>query len=256
MDYYLLHFTESVRGLSVGAPVTLLGFPIGEVTDIRLDANVETGKLGSNVTIVVYPERTAAAREAAPVDPKMRREYIRRLVEEGGVRAQLKSGNLLTGQLYVAFEQFPNASKVAMEWTQEPPRLPTVPGNLEDLQAKISSITTKLDKIPFDELVSDLRKAIGSLDQTLQSANKVLVKVDAQVVPGVKASLDELRHTLAAAEKALSGVDSNFVGANAPVQQELQGVLQELNRAARSARVLFDYLERNPSALIRGKQEE
>ena len=89
-----------------------------------------------------------------------------------------------------------------------------------------------------------------------RSANKMVKRVDNEVVPGVRASLDELRRALAAAEKAMSGVEKNLVGADAPVQQELQGVLQELNRAARSARNLFDYLDRNPSALIRGKQKE
>ncbi|MHC1743649.1 MAG: intermembrane transport protein PqiB [Syntrophobacteraceae bacterium] len=257
VEHYVLRFTESVRGLSVGAPVTVFGFQIGEVTDFSLEAEPETGAFGSKVTVAMYPGRVAELRKAGePVDKKTRREFIRQLVEEGGLRAQLKSGNLLTGQLYVALAKFPDAAKIAVDWTQEPPQLPTVPGNLEDLEAKISTITAKLAKVPLDELVSDLRKAIGSLDQTLRSANKVLVKVDAQVVPGVRASLDELRRALTTAEKAMSGVETNLVGTDAPVQQELQGALQELNRAARSARNLFDYLDRNPSALIRGKQKE
>jgi paraquat-inducible protein B len=257
LDPYVLQFSESVRGLSVGAPVTLLGLPVGEVTDVSLESNSEAATLRAIVNIVIFPERTAALQKTAcPTDLKACRETLRQYVEERGLRAQLKSGNLITGQLYVALESFPNAHKVALNWNGEPRQLPTMPGNLEDLQSKVSAIATKLERIPFDELVSDLRKAIGSLDQTLQSANAVLRKVDAQVLPGVRASLEDLRHTLAAAEKAMSGVDSNLVGANAPVQQELQGVLQELNRAARSARNLFDYLERNPSALIRGKQEE
>jgi paraquat-inducible protein B len=257
LDPYVLQFSESVRGLSVGAPVTLLGLPVGEVTDVSLESNSDAAALRAIVTIVIFPERTAALQKTAcPVDLSACRDILRQYVEERGLRAQLKSGNLLTGQLYVALESFPNAPKIVLNWNGEPRHLPTIPGNLEDLQSKVSAIAAKLEKIPFDELVSDLRKAIASLDETLQSANKVLRKVDDQVVPGVRASLDELRRTLAAAEKAMSGVDSNLVGKDAPVQQELQGVLQELNRAARSARNLFDYLERNPSALIRGKQEE
>jgi paraquat-inducible protein B len=257
MDAYVLHFNESVRGLSVGAPVTLLGMPVGEVSDVSLEANSDAVALRANVTIAIYPERTAALQKTnCPVDLKACQDTIKQYVEERGMRAQLKSGNLLTGQLYVALESFPNAPKVTLNWNGEPRQLPTMPGNLEDLQSKISSIATKLEKVPFDALAADLRKAIGSLDQTLQSANKVLKRVDSEVVPGVRASLEELRKALGAAEKAMSGVETNLVGADAPVQQELQGVLQELNRAARSARNLFDYLDRNPSALIRGKQEE
>lgn len=257
VDPYVLHFSESVRGLSVGAPVTLLGLSVGEVTEVSLESNSDTANLKAKVTISIYPERTAALQKNdCPIDLKACRETLKQYVEEKGLRAQLKSGNLLTGQLYVALESFPNAPKVSLNWNNEPRQLPTMAGNLEDLQSKISSIAAKLEKIPFDQLVGDLRKAISSLDQTLQSANKVLKRVDNEVVPGVRASLEELRKALSAAEKAMSGVESNLTGADAPVQQELQGALQELNRAARSARSLFDYLDRNPSALIRGKQKE
>ncbi len=257
VDPYMLQFSESVRGLSVGAPVTLLGLTVGEVTEVSLEGNSDAAHLKANVTIAIYPERTAALQKNdCPIDLNACRETLRQYIEDRGLRAQLKSGNLLTGQLYVALQSFPNAPKAVLNWKEEPRQIPTMPGNLEDLQSKLSSIASKLDKIPFDQLVADLRKAIGSLDQTLLSANKMVKRVDNEVVPGVRASLDELRRALAAAEKAMSGVEKNLVGADAPVQQELQGVLQELNRAARSARNLFDYLDRNPSALIRGKQKE
>ncbi len=257
VDSYVLYFQESVRGLSVGAPVTLLGLTVGEVSEVSLETSLETMELKAKVTILIYPERMAALRKtAAPEDCPTRRESVRGLVEERGLRAQLKSGNLLTGQLYIALDLFPKATKVAMDCSREILEIPTVPGNLEDLQEKVSSITAKLEKIPFDTLGEDLRRAIASLDQALQSANRLIVKVDAQVVPGVKGSLDELRRTLAAAEKAIKGAEASLVGADASVPQEISGALQELQRAARSARNLFDYLERNPNALIRGKQKE
>jgi paraquat-inducible protein B len=40
------------------------------------------------------------------------------------------------------------------------------------------------------------------------------------------------------------------------LQQDLRQALQELTRAAASLRVLTDYLERHPEAIIRGKPED
>jgi paraquat-inducible protein B len=98
---YVLYFDETLRGLSVGAPVSLLGLPAGEVTGIGLELDRKTARLRGRVEIVTFPERVVArlaGQEAALVrDPQYRHTVIRRLVEERGLRAQLRSGSLVTG---------------------------------------------------------------------------------------------------------------------------------------------------------------
>ena len=49
---------------------------------------------------------------------------------------------------------------------------------------------------------------------------------------------------------------NRFVEPNSVQSQELDSALQEVSRAARSIRVLADYLERHPEALVRGKTGE
>jgi paraquat-inducible protein B len=167
---------------------------------------------------------------------------------EGGLRAQLKSGNILTGQLYVSLEFFPKAAKAKINWDGNPPRFPTTSGSLAEMQATITNILSKLEKLPLDETVADVRQAVQSLDATLKSADKLVQRLNAEVVPEVRTSLEDVRKTLGAAKQTLS--------ADAPLQQDLREALRELARAAQSLRVLTDYLDRHPESLLRGKQED
>ena len=261
---YVLYFTESLRGLSVGAPVTLLGLAAGEVTDVGIDIDPATLTLRGRVEFVFFPERLVARlnRKQAAVGEAMERNlpkrhaFVQREIEQRGARAQLKSGNLLTGQLYVAIEYFPNAPKAKVDWSRDPTELPVVPSTVSDLEAKITGIVAKLDKLPLEAIGNDLKKALASLDQTLKDTSNAINRIDADVTPGLKTTLDGLRGTIAAADGVLKNTDATLVGKDAPAQQELRDALQEIARAARSLRVLADYLERHPESLIRGKTEE
>lgn len=256
IDTYVLHFNDSVRGLSAGAPVTFLGLQIGEVTNISLEQDKSKFALGARVEIIVYPQRMAALRKVSgPENLATRRAALRRFVEDQGLRAQLRSGNLLTGQLYIAFDYFPHAPKAKVDWTQTPLQLPTTPGNLEDMENKLRGIITKLDKMQFDAIGSDVQTALVTLNQTLRGTNKLVKRLDTQVVPGLRVSLDQLGGALAVAARVLNSAESTLLGKDAPAQQELRETLQEITRAARSLWILSDYLERHPSALIRGKKE-
>ncbi len=261
--YYTLHFRESLRGLSLGAPVTFLGLPAGEVTNVGLYFDPAVQELQPRVDITFYPERLIARLPAAELalanqveqSPQRRQTLLRRLVEERGLRGQLRSGNLLTGQLFVAFDYFPNAPKAKIDWAQPTPELPVVPSGLVDLEAKLSNILAKLDRMPLDAIGSDLKKELETLDATLRDASKLLNHVDAEVVPELKTALEEARRTLAAAERAIQGAETTLVGPDAPGQQELHDALQEITRAAASLRALTDYLERHPESLLRGKTD-
>ncbi len=262
--HYVLYLNESLRGLSVGAPVTLLGLPAGEVTDVGLDVDPATLRVRGRVEVVSYPERLVATLRAKQAtvgealirSAQQRHALMQRLVEQRGLRAQLRSGNLLTGQLFVAFDFFPNTPKVKIDWSRDVPELPVVPSTASDLEAKITGIVAKLDKLPYEAIGADLTKALANLSQTLEDTSKAVNRIDVDVTPGLKSTLDGLRGTISAADGVLKSTDATLVGKDAPAQQDLRDTLQEIARAARSLRVLTDYLERHPEALIRGKTEE
>jgi len=180
---------------------------------------------------------------------------MRRLIEERGLRAQLKSGSLLTGQLYVAFDFHPGTPKVKLDLDQPTPVLPTVPSDLANLEAKLGSIVDKIDHMPLEAIGNDVKKDLESLDQTLVSVRKLVTNADNELVPGLKRDIDELHKTLQTAERAMANANTSLLESNAPAQQDLRDALQEFARAARSLRVLLDELERQPSSVIRGKIE-
>jgi paraquat-inducible protein B len=287
---YVLYFDETLRGLSVGAPVMLLGLPAGEVTAVGLDLDDKTARLRGRVEIVTYPERLIARLGQAPAGAgalqsrQGRQAMFRRLIEERGLRAQLRSGSLLTGQLFVAFDYFPKPPPARVDWTQEVPALPAVPSTVADLQAKLTGILDKLDGLPYEAIGSEVTRALTTLNVTLQDASATLKAVDANVTPELKTTLgearvvlntvdgvlknnvnttlanvstalEELRGPLATADTVLKNTDGTLVGRNAPIQQDLRSALQEITLAARSLRVLMEYLDQHPEALLRGKTE-
>ena len=261
---YVLYFNESLRGLSVGAPVTLLGLPAGEVTDVGFAIDPAMMNLRGRVEIVSYPERLVARLNAnqAAVGKSFERSVqerhaiLQRLVEQKGLRAQLRSGNLLTGQLFVALDYFPNAPKTKVDWSRDVPELPVVQSTVSDIEAKITAIVAKLDKLPLEEISADLTKVLVTTDQTLKDASKAINRLDSDVTPGLKTTVDEIRRAIASADAVLKNADATLVGKDAPAQQELRDALQEIARAARSLRILTDFLEQHPEALLRGKTEE
>jgi paraquat-inducible protein B len=251
---YVLYFNESLRGLSPGAPVTLLGLTAGQVTDVGFDVDPTTAKLRGRVEVVAYPQRLIARLRAQQAirgesmveRPQQRRAFFAELVEERGLRAQLRSGNLLTGQLYVALEFFPDASKAQIDWSAKTPVVPTVPSTVPDMEAKLTGILAKLDKLPYEAIGKELKSSLVTLNQTLKTTDKAVANLNSQVTPG-------LRRTLASADRVLKNTDATLVGKDAPGQQQLQDALREISAAARSLRILSDYLERHPEALLRGK---
>jgi paraquat-inducible protein B len=262
---YALYFNESLRGLSVGAPVTFLGLPAGEVTSVGLSFDAAKGNVRPRVVVAFYPERLMSyasvkteARDFANAlqDEQKRRAFVRRLVEQRGLRGQLRSGSLLTGQLYVSFDYHANAPKVKLDLSQEEPELPVIPSTLTELEAKLASVVDKIDRMPLEAIGNDLRKDLVALEQTLQGAKKLMSDADAELVPQLKTGLEDLHRTLGSVERAMNSADTSLLGANAPAQQELRDALQEFARAARSLRTLTDQLERQPSSVIRGKAEQ
>lgn len=263
---YVLNFNESVRGLSTGAPVTLFGLQVGEVTDVGLTFDRQRQIFRPRVLITFFPERLIAqlatderarmGKSLGEMSSATRIRNLRKVVDEQGLRAQLRTGSLITGELYVAFEYFPDAPKVKLDWTKEPLELPVLPGSLASIEAKLGSILTKIDRLPLDAIGADVRTALAALDTTLKDARTLVNRVDAQWVPEGTKTLEELRRAIADADRVLRNADTTLFSKDSPAPQDLRDTLQEITRAARSVRVLVDYLERHPDTLLRGKPTE
>jgi paraquat-inducible protein B len=258
--HFALYFDESLRGLSTGAPVTLFGLPVGLVTDVGLSYDPATLSLRPRVLVTFYPERLIERLSdserpkqgpggVAGILPEARAPLLRHLVEDRGLRAQLQSGNLLTGEMYVAFDYIPNAPKVKVDWKRDPLEFPVASGGLATIEAKLSSILTKVDNMPLDAIGGNVKDVLANLNQTLKEAETLIGRVDAQWVP-------EGTKTIADLHNAIADADRSFLGRDAATAQDLHTMLQELTNTARAVRVFVDYLQQHPAALIRGKKKE
>lgn len=260
-ERYTLTFRDSIRGLAPGAPVDFRGLLVGEVKSIDVEFDRGRREFAMIVEIDFYPERLFRNRErnAAPLPDGT--PSLARLVDRG-LRAQLKTANLLTGQLYVALDFQPGKTKVSMDTTRQPPELPTVPGSSQELQATITSIARKLESVPFQEIGTDLRA-------TLQNATAVLQRIDKEIAPEARDTMIEARRAMVDAQKALGDARKAItavertaasaertINAAEPLPLEASDALREIARAAEAFRVLSDYLERHPEALIRGKSQD
>ncbi|MGZ8267751.1 MAG: PqiB family protein [Burkholderiales bacterium] len=257
-------FNESARGLSRGAPVDFRGIVVGEVAAVQVDVDSKTRQIVVPVDVNIYPERMRkhARTDMGRKDLEGQRKFISDLVARG-MRAQLRSGSLITGQLYIALDFFPQAPRKAMNWAASTAELPTAPGARRELQAAIASVAAKIDRFPLEEIGKDARAALSSaerlfthvdtdvapdLRQTLQSGTKLLQRLDSELAVEARTTLIEARKALVSADKLLS--------AEAPLQQDTRDAMREIARAAQAFRVLADYLERHPQALLLGKKED
>ena len=258
-QHYILHFEGSIRGLTVGAPVEFRGIKIGKVVDIKPQWDLKTFSPKITVLIETEPQRWETYGEAR-MDEK---SELDRLVAKG-MRAQLKTGSLITGQLFVDLDFHPDAPPAQVKYDHTFPEVPTIPAPLQIITARVNELLAKIDTVPIEKIGQDLGdtiqnvkqlseskellEAVKALNDTLQETRQLVKHLDSDVTPAISSTLDQAQKTLVSVEGTL--------GQDSPLQYEIRQAMQELGEAARAIRILTDYLERHPEALIYGKGKE
>ena len=264
----LMHFNQSLRGLAPGAPVDFRGVVLGEVKSIGVAFDPQAHEFRMPVLVQVFPDRlqrlgssNPAGEEASAERPaRDGRTRLRNMVARG-LHAQLRTGNLLTGQLYIAldFQPDPPAGPIP---DRDPLEVPTIPNSLDELQTQIGDIAVKLNKVPYEEIGRDLQQTLQSLNRTLSGAEQLVKSLRNDVSPEMLAAVKDVRRTLTTAGRALESADramksaERVVSPDASLQQELKQTLREIARSATSLRVLTDYLEQHPESILRGKPRD
>jgi paraquat-inducible protein B len=254
-----LYFDGGVRGLKVGAPVELQGIQIGQVLDVSLEFDVENEAFRIPVLIETEPERL---KSTGQLPQGAEQQKVMDYLVGKGMRAQLKSGSLITGQLLVAIDMHPEAPAAKINWEGRYPVIPTVPTAMEEITTSLTQLLNKFEKLPIEQIGNDLRDtvagakrlinstelegSIAALNATLDQAQKFVAALNTGVAPELKTAVSNLDTALIQAQKLTKSLNSN-------VAPQLDRTLKELQAAARSIKVWAAYLERNPEALIRGK---
>jgi paraquat-inducible protein B len=249
---FIMYFGGSLRGLSAGAPVDLRGITIGEVKGLSVEYERDAGRLRFPVEVDIFPQRIRGLGRRGDRPPGVQSDSAGRALLDSlvahGMRAELKTGSLLTGQKYVALDFHTDLPRDHVGWDSSPPVFPTAAGALDEIQDSVVSIAKKLEKVPLDQIAARLMATMATLDDTLKNADRLVRQLDGTIAPQISDTLKEAQGAMKNAKEVL--------GQDAPLQSDLSATLLELSRAAKSVNALVDYLERHPEALLRGKPGE
>jgi paraquat-inducible protein B len=238
----MLYFEDNVRGLSPGAPVEMRGFQIGQVLDVGMEFDRETTTFKLPVLIEIEPERAQISGEETFPD------IVNALVEQGW-RAQLKLGNIVLGKLLVEMDFHPNAAPVKVDFSGKYPVIPTIRGSFTELVNNAGALIAELRETAktINSMLEsdDTKQGLEDLAATLANVKRLTAELEKTTVPELASVLNGASATLEEAQTMLAK--------NSSTRTEINRLLAELGEAARSIRLLADYLEQHPESLLKGK---
>lgn len=236
---FVMYFDRSVRGLKIGAPVEFRGIRLGRVTDIKL--LVDVNDLGVHIPVLaeIEPERLETQGGALPEPSRAIDHLVRR-----GMRAQLAIGNFLTGQLLVALDMHPDLPEQGLGQDGDYPVIPTIPSSIEEITRSATDLLAKLQAVPVETIGRDVAEAARGFNSAMADMRKL--------TQGLQETPEALNGTLRELRKVATAVEE-MVSAGSPMRYEAVETLKELSAAARSIRIMAEYLERHPEALLSGK---
>ena len=271
---FVIYFPGSVDGLNVGAPVKFKGVEIGSVTQIRINLG-EYRAQDSRIPVFVEIDDARASQQGAETNV----DYVNTLIHDRGLRAQLQPQSLLTGLLFVQLDFFPDTPMVTVLPADSPYReIPTVPTTLAEAQQAITRILAKLEKTDIEGMLAtgrealegirsvvtspDLRRfeaglpgTLANVDEAVTSFRQLATRLDGETPPliaGLKQAATQADSTLQE-WKGTAKLLNDALEPDSALRNQLTAALDELTGAGRSVRLLADFLERNPSAVVRGR---
>ena len=237
--YFWVYFNESIRGLSIGAPVEFRGMKIGEVVNFSLIGDADTAEFKIPILLKIEPERfTIIGNDTAKNTNQVNIPVFEKLIEKG-FRAQLQTGNLITGELLIDLDLYPDAPKVAPEQKHGYYIIPSIPATLASLKNNLQSILDRIAKIPFEDIGNEL--------------NGTLKEFHGSTLPKVNTAINSLDHLVKETDKMMNAARKNYLDSNADINKKMLKLLDEATKTTKSIKNLTDYLERHPESLIKGK---
>lgn len=276
---YVMYFQGSVKGLNVGAPLVFKGVKVGAVKEIILQA--DASKLSFQVPVIVELDPTRIQVLHGKQDGFQEGRF-KQLIDLG-LRAQLQTQSMVTGQLIIDLDFHPDKPVRLVNDTFSLPEVPTIPSTIDEITKTVGELPLKeiaeklnLAIVGIERIVSspELKSSIKNLDLTLVKAQELLTNVNNQVGPlsgsalklmknvdaelkplaeSIRRTADTANQTIKQAEKTLMSADE-FLGSKSQLRYQIAKMLEELVTSARSIRVWADYLERHPEALLQGKK--
>jgi len=289
---YVMYFEDSVRGLSVGSPVLFRGVRVGSVTDIGMEfdpvdlsvlipvyAEFDEGKSDTSDSYILKGDRAA-----------LRQELTHALIKKG-LRAQLELQSVLTGQLVISLEFHPDTKANFVGRDTRYPEIPTIPSRFQQLAKRLENVPVEDILLELRSTLAGIRQVVNSPDtakilssgargmeearalmrhvdeevriltqnanETIRETQALVKNVNSEIAPLAKRIArisEETGATLKKARDAMEMIEDS-VGSESALAARLPDTLKELERAARSVRLLAEELNRHPEAVVWGKKK-
>ena len=236
---YRLYFDGSARGLSVGAPVTLRGITIGQVTNVALQFDARDDSFKIPVNVEFEPDRLEYIGKTSPDEaPPTVADLIKH-----GLRAQLRSGNLLTGLMLIDFDVYPDAEPAEARYEDEYMILPTIATSIDSIKSSIAGLMEKIDKMPLDEIGINLNNILkgadklihsDDIDEIMSSVNRASAQLSNSAV-GLNALINsaDVETILSNISQTSVQLNSSTAGIDALVHStDLKAILSNINQAS------------------------
>jgi paraquat-inducible protein B len=289
-ETFVMYFDGDLKGLNIGAPVAFRGVRVGEVTDITVFIESDTLKFHVPVMVEIDPRRFHHTEGAGRLQ---KGEADLKTLIQKGMRAQLSLQSIVTGQLMIQLDFYPD-TPVSLKGDGKIPEIPTIPSSFQRLAQAIEKISFRelvdninqavqqvgsiLDKNEFEKVLDSIRTAadavgdlarhldeqsaplLDSLQRASHSADRLIQNTDRQIAPvlsDAQAALESIRQAMVKADQTLQTIDLLAEGytERSAFHYEVSNALKEVAAAARSLRALTDLLQQQPEALIRGRGE-
>ena len=253
---YLLFFDESVRGLKTGAPVEYRGVRVGTVASVpfffAMDKPFEVS-LQQGIPVLI---RIEAGRLYENLSLAQLKQELEKAVTQG-MRATLKTGNLLTGALYIDLDltqdstvdiaqQALQAQQLALSQSAGYPMLPTARSGLSNIEQKVLLALDKINNLPIEQLLLQGEQTMQSAEQTMQQLNSMVQQFNALLGSEQVQQLPaDLQQSLTSLQQVLAGFSPG-----APVYDRLNGNLQALDQVMRELQPVLQTLNQQSNALV------
>jgi paraquat-inducible protein B len=270
---FVIRFGGTVRGLIVGAPVEIRGIRIGDVRRIRLEYLPDTNTFVVPVEIELQPRLFPSGGPAPPPRTSEETYAAADALVQRGLRARLMYTQPLGGNPVIALDIQPGAAPAHLDRSGAIPVLPAGPSPREVVAEQLRPLIEKIANAPVDKMITDLQTSMaalkelitgpelrGALDE-LRAASAELREAAARFGTKSDALVDNLNQTVRNAQRVINRTGQTLatvdyqLGDRSPLLADVRGLLQQLQGAARSMRLMADYLERNPNALLTGKSD-
>jgi paraquat-inducible protein B len=244
---HVSYFPGSIKGLEVGAPVTFRGVRVGSVTDIQAIYDINDHSIYLPVIFELERDRlqTVGDRADLGVDPDDDVAVMEHLIGLG-MRARLELRSLVTGQLNIELDMFPDSPVNLAKLPGPYQEIPTLPTSIEQFRERLENFLNRIEGLPIADMVKNLGEAIAGIQSLVSSdrTQSIFQGVDRLVnSPELRSSLANLDRALVSFDAAMRSTRAFVEDADGklePAYDKFIGAAEGLEAALTDARDLID----------------